>query len=84
MNVKLSDAELLDLIRKGFYQAFGTEPGQIALESTPEDIPGWDSLGHTSLIAELESLFSVTFDLDEMMEMEDVRAIVGVLTKRAG
>ena len=84
MTASMSDAELLDAIRKGFFQAFGTEAGRVTLESTPEDIPGWDSLGHTALIAELESLFSTTFDLDEMMEMEDVRAIAGVLRKRFG
>lgn len=81
MIARVSDAELLHLIRKGFAEAFGTEPDRVSLESTPEDIPGWDSLGHTSLIAQLETLFSTTFDLDEMMEMEDVSAIASVLRK---
>lgn len=79
---KISEEKILDLIRKGFFQAFGTEFDRVTFECTPEDIPGWDSLGHTLLVAELESLFAITFDLDEMMEMEDVRAIVNVLRKR--
>lgn len=82
MIARVSDPELLDGIRKAFFQAFETEPERVTLESTPEDIPGWDSLGHTSLVFQLESLFSITFDLDEMMEMEDVSAIAGILRKR--
>lgn len=82
MIAKMSDEELISSIRKSFSQAFDTEPGTVTLESTPEDIPGWDSLGHTSLISHLEALFSISFDLDEMMEMEDVAAIAGVLRKR--
>ncbi|HEY9278648.1 MAG TPA: acyl carrier protein [Eoetvoesiella sp.] len=82
MIAKMSDEELISSIRKSFLQAFDTEPETVTLESTPEDIPGWDSLGHTSLISHLEALFSISFDLDEMMEMEDVAAIAGVLRKR--
>ena len=76
---KMSDTELLEAIRKGFIKAFGSGIKSITLESKPEDINGWDSLGHTLLISELESIFSISFDLDEMMEMEDVSAIVRVL-----
>lgn len=77
----MSDTELLEIIQKGFIKAFGSEIKGITLKSTPEDIPGWDSLGHTLLISELESIFSIAFDIDEMMEMEDVSAIVRVLNR---
>lgn len=65
-----------------FAAAFGTDGSMISPESTPGDIPGWDSLGHVRLVVELEKVFGTAFEVDEVMEMEDVAAILRVLSAK--
>lgn len=65
-----------------FNAAFGTDPAIIRQESVPADIPGWDSLGHVRLVVELEKEFVTAFEVDEVMEMEDVAAIIRLLAAK--
>lgn len=71
--------KLFNGICQAFAGAFNTDPKTISLESEPGDIAGWDSMGHVQLVAELEKVFSVSLEVDEVMEMEDVASIIRVL-----
>lgn len=42
----------------------------------------WDSVGHLTLASNLEEVFGINFDVDELMEMENVREIVRVITPK--
>lgn len=74
--------ERFEHVCSAFNAAFGTDPAIVNPESVPADIPGWDSLGHVSLVAELEKVFGTTFEVDEVMEMEDVAAILRLLSAK--
>ncbi|HNQ56241.1 MAG: hypothetical protein DPW12_09575 [Rhodocyclaceae bacterium] len=74
--------ERFERVCSAFISAFGTDPALVSPESVPADIPGWDSLGHVRLVAELEKVFGTTFEVDEVMEMEDVAAILRLLTAK--
>jgi acyl carrier protein len=50
--------------------------------SGPETVPEWDSLAHMRLVAKLEEAFGVRFDLDEIIQMENVGKIKGLLAKK--
>lgn len=78
----MNEQELLEKIRQGFKDAFGTDPSLVTIGAKPENIPGWDSLGHAALTLSLEKMFNVTFDIDELMAMEDVAAIVEVMRNK--
>jgi acyl carrier protein len=71
--------EILPKIQSAFTEAFGVEPQQVTLETAPASIPAWDSMGHLSLASNLERIFGVSFDVDELMEMENVKAIVRII-----
>jgi acyl carrier protein len=71
-----------ELICIAFNLAFGTDRESVRPESTPEDIEGWDSLGHVRLVVELEKAFNTTFEVEEVMEMEDVAAILTIISQR--
>lgn len=71
--------KLFNGVCQAFEAAFSTDPASISLTSEPSDIAGWDSMGHVQLVAELEKIFSVAFEVDEVMEMEDVASIIRVL-----
>ncbi len=74
--------DILVKVQEAFHTAFDADPRLISLETTPDDVVGWDSVGHLELAARLESVFSVTFDVDELMEMENVREIIRVLRSK--
>ena len=45
------------------------------------DLPAWDSLGHVNLLLEVQKAFGVTFDVNEMVEMESVDDLRRMLMK---
>jgi acyl carrier protein len=71
--------ELLPRVRSAFSSAFGVEPHTVTIETTPTDIPAWDSMGHVTLASSLETIFGLSFDVDDLMEMEDVKGICSVV-----
>lgn len=77
------DQQIMDKIRTAFHEAFSTPPEQVQIETTPEDIEGWDSLGHVTLGNELEDAFEMSFTVDELMQMEDVKSIVKIIDEKS-
>ncbi len=63
-------------------RVFGREPSEIGESSSPETLSEWDSLGHVTLIIELESAYGVSFSPEETMTMTSVGAIKRTLGTR--
>ena len=55
---------------------FGIERGLISSTTDAGDIPGWDSLGHMSLVTNLETQFDVRFPVYALSRLTSVDAIV--------
>ena len=72
----------LATIQTAFKAAFDVDPQSITMETKPGDIPSWDSMGHVALVSSLERAFGLSFDVDEVMEMENVRQIVKIVEDR--
>ena len=66
-------------VQEVFHEAFGTNSQLISLETTPSDVPAWDSVGHLDMASRLEQFFKISFDVDDLMEMENVREIVRII-----
>lgn len=66
-------------VQEAFHLTFGSDPQSISLATTPSDIPAWDSVGHLELASRLEQTFGICFDVDDLMEMENVRNIVQIV-----
>lgn len=75
-------ADILTRLASCFQTAFKTDPSTISVDTMPDEVEGWDSLGHTELVSAIEKEFGLSFDIDEIMEMEDVESIVRVLTEK--
>ncbi|HZY47564.1 MAG TPA: acyl carrier protein [Candidatus Bathyarchaeia archaeon] len=71
-------------MRTAFSSTFDVDPQIVTLESTPNDIPAWDSMGHVELASSLEHAFGVTFDVDDLMAMENVKEICRVVQSKLG
>jgi acyl carrier protein len=79
----VSDTDyVLTKVREAFQAAFDVSPQMVSMETTASDIPGWDSVGHLSLSSNLEDIFGISLDVDELMEMESVRDIFRIITPK--
>lgn len=71
--------DLLTRVQTAFESAFDIDPRTITLDTSPDNVPAWDSMGHVTLANSLENTFGLTFDVDDLMEMENVREICRVV-----
>lgn len=76
--------DVLPRVQKAFHLAFDLEPYSITLDTQPNDVPAWDSLGHIELASSLEREFNISFDVDELMAMENVREIIRIVQSKLG
>ncbi len=76
--------ELLAKVKAAFSSAFDIDPQTITLDSTPNEIPAWDSMGHVELASSLERAFGLSFDVDDLMAMENVKEICRVVQSKLG
>lgn len=57
-------------------QVCDTDVANVTMESTIGDFPGWDSMGHLTILQQVEEECEVSFEPEEMMDLEDVSDIV--------
>ena len=76
--------DVLVKVQQAFKSAFDIDPQTVNLATTPGDIPAWDSMGHVTLASNLERAFGLSFDVDDLMEMENVEKIVSVVQSKLG
>ncbi|NLF08422.1 MAG: acyl carrier protein [Pirellulaceae bacterium] len=62
-----------------FEKVFSIEKSEFTPDLTPEDVLRWDSLGHMTLVMELEDAFGVHFEVDEITEMTSAGKIIEML-----
>ncbi|MGO9085214.1 MAG: acyl carrier protein [Candidatus Sulfotelmatobacter sp.] len=74
--------ELLEKVRTAFKSSFDVDPQTITINTVPSDIPAWDSMGHVTLASSLEKTFGLTFDVDDLMAMENVKEICRVVQSK--
>ena len=60
-------------------KVFGIEPGDFSPDMVPEDVLRWDSLGHMTLVMDLEDAFGIHFEVDEITELSSGRKILETL-----
>ncbi len=64
-----------------FVQTFAIERAQVTSSLAYQSIPEWDSAAHMALVAEIENVFNVTLDTDDIIGMSDVAKAVEILKK---
>lgn len=58
------------------------DKSEVTENSTVGDFPAWDSVGHLSILSNIEEAFDISFEPEEMMEMEDVKDIVNAVNAK--
>jgi NAD(P)-dependent dehydrogenase (short-subunit alcohol dehydrogenase family)/acyl carrier protein len=76
------DARELPRLARVFAKALQCTPEEVTVDTTPDDIERWDSLGHVRLAQILEAEFAIRLEVDEVMEMTSVRAILALIARK--
>lgn len=69
-------------LAKVFASSFAVPPDSISAATTPDDVAKWDSIGHMTMVSQLEGEFGIQFEVDEIMEMATVQEILNVLDRK--
>ena len=69
-------------IIKTIASAINVNPSDLNKETGVGDIPDWDSLGHTSIIAALEEAFDIVFDIEEALDSETVEDMIEIIEEK--
>jgi len=69
------EADIKSLISK----IFNVDVKFINDNSSPDDIKGWDSLGHMNLVAALEEEYEIQLDDEEIDDLRNVALIVNIV-----
>ena len=65
-------------------EMFKCDEEQLADETGPGDIPGWDSLGHVALMAEVQKHFGTHVPVEDAIEVESIADLVTIIDRLKG
>ena len=74
--------EVLSKVNEIFVVAFDRDDIEIDFDTTAADVEGWDSLMQMNLIEMIEDEFSIRFNMDEVVGMENVGAMIDIIMSR--
>ena len=80
-NYSSSNQEVHNRIYKIFSTIFSREKPENFINSSIGNITGWDSMGHLLLMMEIEKEFELSFDVNEMSELDSFEKIENKLTR---
>ena len=66
---------------EAFTEALGVDSTTITDELQYDNISQWDSVGHMSLVAEIEDAFDIMIDTEDIIEMNSLVRIKEILVK---
>ena len=70
------------LIKQVMSEIFDIPLKDINTNSSMDNIPSWDSLGHLQLIIRLEEEFNITFNERDTLSMVNFESIEKILSKK--
>ena len=73
---KISENDVIETIQK----ALNISDGSLTVDTTVDDIEEWDSLGHLSILSDLDELFDGKIaPINEMAEADSIGKILNIL-----
>ena len=74
--------EILSQVETIFKAVLKNDSLVLTDDSSAESVPGWDSLTHVTLIAQIEKHFGIKFTLREMLSWKSVGKMVDSIEKK--
>jgi acyl carrier protein len=60
---------------------FKCDAAQLTDSVGPGEVPGWDSLGHVTLMAEIQKQFGKHVPVEDAIEVESIADLVAILDR---
>ena len=60
-------------------RTFGLEPSELSNSTTADDIDGWDSLSHATLLIRIEKAFNIDLDMSAANQAQDLGALIDLV-----
>lgn len=73
---------MLERIKEEVSKYFKTDIKELSASTVAQDVDGWDSLEHSNFLIHLESLFSIEFSLDELIDIENLGLLAECIEKK--
>ena len=71
----------LDKYKQCFIGSFTLDESALKDNIEYNSIPEWDSIGHMAMIAELEEVFGISMDIDDIIEFSSYNKGIEILKK---
>lgn len=66
-------------LKEIFREVFADDQLEIKMESSPDDIPDWDSLSQVTLVEEAEKAFGIQIPLDDVFKIKTFGDFVQII-----
>ena len=74
--------EVMSKLQDIFVDVFDDENVVVSDTTSAVDIEGWDSLAHINILAAVQDEFKISFDLDEIVVMNNVGEMLDAIIKK--
>ncbi len=66
---------------QAFVNSFSIDEDELKDDMEYESIPEWDSIGHMGLIAEIEDVFDISMEMDDIIDFSSYKKGIEILMK---
>lgn len=73
--------EIVENIKSAFIKILEHDKFELTDTTTADDVDGWSSITHMMIINEIETIFSIKFQLMDLMNMQNIGDLILVLEK---
>jgi acyl carrier protein len=74
-------SDVLNRLTQVFHDVFDDDDLTIGPETTAQDVEGWDSLKHVTLMVNVEKAFGVRFSSSEIATLKNVGELVDLIAR---
>ena len=64
-------------------KVFKNYKNQISINSSPNDIEDWDSIGHLNLVLEIEKSYNIKIDFEESIMISDLSNLYELIESKS-
>ena len=77
----MPDASNVEKYENAFMESFDIEKSMLNEELKYESIPEWDSVGHMTMISNLEEVFDIVMEMDDIIDFSSFEIGKEILKK---
>lgn len=80
----MTDADILSATTEIFRDLFADDTIVLTPQTTADDIYGWDSIKHISLIVAIEDRFGIRIGTGEIEKLANVGDLLAIIRRKTG